>query len=517
MEVCCQVDKSDLRLKILLIFHIDAIIIISWMSLIFSSFLLIYKTRSMIFVVCARKFAVVRPDSDDFAAINNKKVVRACPPSDQGDGKGWCYGQLPFISILLATYNESAVIARFLKTCSTQTYPAVKFEVVIVDDSTDDTFDKILKFSSDLPNLKAIHRDNRDGWKGGALDVAIGRMNPESSFAIIVDADSVLLRNTLEEFVREFDPQPDMTVVAVQGFPISKACLGDRMEDCNEDEEEGNWVSRAIDFRLANRNAVEFFAKQRLGVPVQLTGNLFMIRADALRSTRFRSDLCEDWNLTLDLYIGNNHVSMQEAAANHHQFPNEDDTRIASVKPVIVFEPRLLCYCEATTRLGSYFKQRMRVSEGHTRAFRRSIVSILRCKRLSLKDKYEFAMMGFQYAKLIVIPIIIILDISLVAMISQPPNAITATLLSSFIVSVTLSISAQLASLLLALASIILGMKVCSKVRRYGIKDVANLFVLNILTIPAIFTGSLKGLLNNKGAFYRTERNIVHTIQNSEA
>jgi glycosyltransferase involved in cell wall biosynthesis len=79
-----------------------------------------------------------------------------------------------------------------------QTYPANKFEIIIADDSNDTTFDKILKFSSDLPNLKAIHRDRRDGWKGGALNLATGLMNPESTFAILLDADSVLLGNTLK-------------------------------------------------------------------------------------------------------------------------------------------------------------------------------------------------------------------------------------------------------------------------------------------------------------------------------
>jgi cellulose synthase/poly-beta-1,6-N-acetylglucosamine synthase-like glycosyltransferase len=306
--------------------------------------------------------------------------------------------------------------------------------------------------------------------------------------------------------------------VAVQGFPISKAYLGGRLEGRNNEKERGNWVSGAIDFRLANRNELEFFAKQRLDIPVQKTGNLFMVRASVLRSTKFCSDLCEDWDLTLDLYMGNNYASIQETADNHHQCPNKNNEKITSMKPVIAFNPRLVCYCKATTRLESYFKQRMRVREGHIRAFRRRIVSILQCKQLSLNEKYEFAIMGFQYAKLIVVPIIIILDTSsMMVMISLPANMSTATLSSLFIIAVPLSISIQLASLFLILASIILGIKVCSRVRRYGTEDVANLLALNILPIPAIFTGSLRGLLNNSGTFYRTERNILHAIQDSEA
>jgi cellulose synthase/poly-beta-1,6-N-acetylglucosamine synthase-like glycosyltransferase len=100
----------------LLIFYIDAImVIISWLLFIFSSLLLIYAIRSIIIVIYAKKFDTIRPDSDDDAAINNKKVVRKYPPNGHDDGKKCRNRQLPFISILVATYNESAVIDRFLK------------------------------------------------------------------------------------------------------------------------------------------------------------------------------------------------------------------------------------------------------------------------------------------------------------------------------------------------------------------------------------------------------------------
>jgi glycosyltransferase involved in cell wall biosynthesis len=60
------------------------------------------------------------------------------------------------------------VIRQLLKSLSMQTYPIENFEIIIVDDSTDDTFDKILKFSAGLKNVKAIHRGTREGWKGGS-------------------------------------------------------------------------------------------------------------------------------------------------------------------------------------------------------------------------------------------------------------------------------------------------------------------------------------------------------------
>jgi hypothetical protein len=45
--------------------------------------------------------------------------------------------------------------------------------------------------SSDLQNLKVIHRDNRAGWKGGALNVALQAIDKRASNVLIVDADNI--------------------------------------------------------------------------------------------------------------------------------------------------------------------------------------------------------------------------------------------------------------------------------------------------------------------------------------
>jgi glycosyltransferase involved in cell wall biosynthesis len=45
-------------------------------------------------------------------------------------------------------------------------YPDDRFEIIIVDDSTDDTYQKIPTRLPDLQDLKVIHRQSRAGWKG---------------------------------------------------------------------------------------------------------------------------------------------------------------------------------------------------------------------------------------------------------------------------------------------------------------------------------------------------------------
>jgi cellulose synthase/poly-beta-1,6-N-acetylglucosamine synthase-like glycosyltransferase len=296
---------------------------LAWLSSFLILGLSIYSIRSIIFLYSVRRprannnlynmpkvGAIMRSASDNAASLHEKGIIAdRCldigivnRASDHWTNEGY-----PFISIFVATHNESLVIERLLKSFASLSYPTDRFEIIIVDDSTDDTYQKIQSMSSDLQNLKLIHRDNRAGWKGGALDIALDIMDKRASNVLVLDADNILLADTLERFVSRFIEEQysykerGVSVLAIQGFPISKSSF----ESDNESETKlnfGNWIARAIDFRLSQRNMIEFTAKDRLNLPVQLTGSLFMIRADVIKSIKFSNDLCEDWDLTVDLY-----------------------------------------------------------------------------------------------------------------------------------------------------------------------------------------------------------------------
>jgi cellulose synthase/poly-beta-1,6-N-acetylglucosamine synthase-like glycosyltransferase len=249
----------------------------------------------------------------------------------------------------------------------------------------------------------------------------------------------------------------------------------------SQSNDNGNWVARAIDFRLAQRNLIEFSAKNEMGLPIQITGCLFMVRADVLRATGFRGDLCEDWELTLDLY------SREQGSGG---------------RPRIVFDPALVSYCEATTSLGSYFRQRQRVSEGHTRGFRKRAGAIIRSRTLSPADKLDLFMVGLQYAKYMPVFLLPIIDWAIAAVVVASTAAFdnAATVFKA-------SLALQAACLVTAIATNAAAARLCGSVRNYTLKDVAGLLALNIATIPAFAAGSLRGFFRNKGTFHRTQRN----------
>jgi cellulose synthase/poly-beta-1,6-N-acetylglucosamine synthase-like glycosyltransferase len=249
-----------------------------------------------------------------------------------------------------------------------------------------------------------------------------------------------------------------------------------------------NWVACAIDFRIAQRNIVEFLAKNCINLPVQVTGSLFMIRSEIIKALTFSNDLTEDWDLTLDLSF---HPMMR---TNHCNL---------DCRKKVIFEPSLISFNEAATGLGTYFRQRIRVSEGHTRGFRRRIWTILTSKIPTI-DKVEFFFTGLHYAKSISILVVILFDISLlILLLLQNHNSLLAN--NFFIFS---SLSMQAVCLSLAIITNIMSISVLEQIEKYSMKHVLYLLTLNLFIVPALALGSILGLIRNKGYFYRTKRNL---------
>lgn len=420
------------------------------------------------------------------------------------------YGDFyPFISILVATHNESLVIDNLMRSCSALTYDRSRFEIVIVDDSTDDTLLLLKQWEHKIPNLKLIHRGERTGWKGGALNVALKNMNETSSYALVVDADNVLVSDTLESFVSCFLEQDKKCTYAIQGFPISMINPGDYFSDSgdnNDDNDDNNnphrkirnhrsgWVADAIDFRLTQRNIVEFLAKDDLNLPIQITGSLFMIRSEIIKAIGFSNDLTEDWDLTLDLNFS---PKMQIYDSNNNC---DSDNKRKKVS----FNPLLISYCEATTKIEEYFKQRMRVSEGHTRGFRKRMWTIL-TSRIPARDKIEFLFSGLHYAKFIAVFALIIIDILLVLQILWNHDNLQ---LSNDIIK--FSLITQLSNVSVGIITGVTGLYIFEHIKNYSKRHVFYLLLLNLFTTPAFVAGSLLGFCRNEGIFYRTKRNISY-------
>jgi cellulose synthase/poly-beta-1,6-N-acetylglucosamine synthase-like glycosyltransferase len=120
-------------------------------------------------------------------------------------------GELPFVTIQLPIYNEQFVIGRLIDACCRIDYPRDRFEIQVLDDSTDETTEvarQIVEryatgFSGMDPQpILYIHRENRYGFKAGALDA--GLHSARGEFVAIFDADFVPPRDWAMKVIHHF-------------------------------------------------------------------------------------------------------------------------------------------------------------------------------------------------------------------------------------------------------------------------------------------------------------------------
>ena len=490
-------------------------IILAVVSLVLSLFLSSYSFRSLLFSYTARKEIQERRlsaynycKSSDASALEDNHSNKDIILNSGIKNYNTCHLQInnsftkritrtrvnridyPFVSILVATHNERLVIDRLMISCAALTYNRDKFEIIVVDDSEDGTFDVLMNWKLSIPNLKVMYRNDRTGWKGGALNFALKNININSSYVFVLDADSILVNDILERFVSHFSKHNSKgnCIDVIQGYPIARVFNNN---NTSLNSTNINWVARGVEFRLAQRNIIEFLAKDRINLPIQITGNLFMIRSDLIKQLEFSNDLCEDWKLTLDIYF---HDTITYSYCNEG---NYNSCRNSNSKKVI-FDPLLVSYCEAPTKLASYFKQRMRVSEGHTRGFRTNLIKILTSK-MAFINKMEFFIIGIQYAKLIPLLALIIIDFTI--LISNGIDFI----ISNYLMKITLIL--QIANLLTIIGTSLMALPLCNNIEKYNIRDSFCLLLLNLCTMPAFVIGSLRGLFRKDGSFYKTERN----------
>src|SRR5438034_3489774 len=116
------------------------------------------------------------------------------------------FTQLPRVTVQLPMLNEDVVAERVIRATCLIDYPLDKLEIQVLDDSTDHSADIARKACEEWAAkgypVHYIHRDNREGYKAGAL--AEGLKIAKGEFIAIFDADFVPPRDILTNVVNYF-------------------------------------------------------------------------------------------------------------------------------------------------------------------------------------------------------------------------------------------------------------------------------------------------------------------------
>jgi cellulose synthase/poly-beta-1,6-N-acetylglucosamine synthase-like glycosyltransferase len=124
-----------------------------------------------------------------------------CPEVQEGD--------LPKVTVQLPIYNERFVLERLIKSAANLDYPVDKFQIQVLDDSTDDTTDIASKLVETYKvqglDIQLLHRNERPGFKAGALQEAM--IHASGEYIAVFDADFMpnptFLRQTIPHFLDE--------------------------------------------------------------------------------------------------------------------------------------------------------------------------------------------------------------------------------------------------------------------------------------------------------------------------
>lgn len=103
------------------------------------------------------------------------------------------FAELPAVTVQLPLFNERNVVDQLLDAVLKIEYPRDRFEIQILDDSTDDTHPYTAALCARLKAqghpVEYVHRTNRVGYKAGALQE--GMATAKGEFFAIFDADFI--------------------------------------------------------------------------------------------------------------------------------------------------------------------------------------------------------------------------------------------------------------------------------------------------------------------------------------
>ena len=153
--------------------------------------------------------------SISYAKNKKKKALTKTPVFD--------LNKAPKVTIQLPMFNEMYVAERIIEVVSEIEYPRDKFQIQVLDDSTDETKDIIAKKVEEIKalgiNIQHVHRVDRTGYKAGALDAAMDQV--EGEFIGIFDSDFMPEKDFLLKTIPFFQ-NPEIGVVQTRWGHINK-------------------------------------------------------------------------------------------------------------------------------------------------------------------------------------------------------------------------------------------------------------------------------------------------------
>ncbi|MFM7281583.1 MAG: cellulose synthase family protein [Planctomycetia bacterium] len=175
---------------------------------------------------------------------------------------------VPFVTVQLPIFNERTVASRLIHAAAALEWPRERFEIQVLDDSTDDTRELVDREVAEQArtglDIRVVRRDNRKGFKAGALDH--GQRIAKGELFCIFDAD--------------FMPGPDFLVQTVPHF--ANPAIGMVQARWGHANRDDSLLTRAQSALLDGHFVIEHKVRHDSGVFFNFNGTAGLWRRKAI-------------------------------------------------------------------------------------------------------------------------------------------------------------------------------------------------------------------------------------------
>ena len=368
--------------------------------------------------------------------------------------------ETPFVSFLIATFNEKFVIANTLDEIKNLDYPRDKLQVVVADDSSDETVEvidqKVLELNSLGIQAVVSRRKARKGFKSGALNQAASLL--KGDYVLLLDADSTVRPDILTKGLNAFSRDARIGFVSF------------RVGHYNREQ---NLTTRLFALQLDQGDTVTKMGAYSIDAPYSFQGGFVLVSMAVLRQVGFwaNESIVEDAYLSCKIYC-------------------------AGYRGVYLSDVRI--FSEDPSSLEVWKKQAARVAQGWANCAITNGRKILSCKKLSIWRRIVlFSTLVGPFQGLSWIVVTFVSALGLIFGLSAPSNSIFSSPI--YILVVTLPVVSFFGSGIYALYI----QKIMS------LRNLALLPLLSYTTscmTTAMTIGFLNGMRGKTGFFFRTPK-----------
>ncbi len=200
--------------------------------------------------------------------------------------------RFPKVSVLIATFNEKFVIGRSLDALKRLDYPRDKIQVVVADDSDDQTKAIIDAKVSDLnaSGIRALvsRRSSREYFKCGALNRAMEYVDGE--YVLLLDADSIVSPEVVSKGIETLESHPRTAFVSY------------RYGHYNRDY---NLVTKMFALTQDIGDTISKMGAYQIDAPFSYQGGQTMIRTKELKEVGMWSNqrIADDADVSIKMYL----------------------------------------------------------------------------------------------------------------------------------------------------------------------------------------------------------------------